>query len=132
MHIRYHPSSAFAIDNVKVSGDAKLYYSTNDVETIYFDGLTGILYCDDFRRDINSTASFTLYVRATITGSYYWSTSFTLNDTATKSIIGKYGYNVLSVADEPNGITKPYLITGTYVIFDQINITKPILGCYWI
>jgi len=27
-------SSAFAIDNVKVSGDAKLYYSTNDMENL--------------------------------------------------------------------------------------------------
>ena len=26
-------SSAFAIDNVKVSGDAKVYYSTNDTTT---------------------------------------------------------------------------------------------------
>ncbi|MGB5964104.1 MAG: OprD family outer membrane porin [Sulfurimonadaceae bacterium] len=32
-------SSAFAIDNVKVSGDAKLYYSTNDAEIL--DGASG-------------------------------------------------------------------------------------------
>ena len=34
-------TSAFAIDNVKVSGDAKLYYSTNDVETTDLLGRTG-------------------------------------------------------------------------------------------
>jgi len=31
-------SSAFAIDNVKVSGDAKLYYSTNDTENLTASG----------------------------------------------------------------------------------------------
>ena len=34
-------SSAFAIDNVKVAGDAKLFYSTNDVQTTDVLGRTG-------------------------------------------------------------------------------------------
>lgn len=53
-----------------------------------------------------------------------WSGTATLNDTATKNTVGKYGYKVSSVTDPAYGLTAFIQVPGDlYVIFDRVNIT---------
>jgi len=77
----------------------------------------------DSRINVGGTASFTV-------GGYYaydggaWSGSYSLNDTATKSVVGKYGYRITSITDSNYGLTVfEQTVPDIYVIFDKITIT---------
>ena len=57
-------SSAFAIDNIKVSGDARLYYATTDAEAAGYNGIVGGTNDSLFSKD-NSAADTALNLNIT-------------------------------------------------------------------
>jgi hypothetical protein len=77
----------------------------------------------DNRIDVGATASFTV-------GGIYefdstaWSGTYTLNDTASKSTVGRYGYRIASVTDSNYGLTAfQQTASDLYVIFDKLSIS---------
>ena len=56
-----------------------------------------------------------------------WSGTYTLNDTTTKNVVGKYWYTIVSVTDSKYGLTT-FIVTApdVYVIFDEVNIVLSI------
>lgn len=91
---------------------------------------------DDNRRNIGETASFTVGGKYAYDSST-WSGTYTLNDTKTKSTVGKYGYNISSITDSNYGLTAfSQTASDLYVIFDRgvitisANTTSPAPNAY--
>jgi len=78
------------------------------------------------RIGVGSSASFSVggvyeYNLAT------WSGTASLNDSVTKSSVGRYGYRVLSITDSNYGLTVfEQSALDLYVIFDKVNVTLSI------
>jgi len=76
----------------------------------------------DSRVNIGSVASFT------VAGKYaydniVWSGTYALNDTASKSAVGKYGYKIANITDSNYALTVfRQTAPDAYVIFDRINV----------
>lgn len=88
--------------------------------TVIWDRVAVTLSVSDNRINVDATATITK------TGFYeYDSTPFlgtiTLNDTTTKSTVGKYGYTTSSISDPLYGLTA-FTTNEVYCIFDRINI----------
>jgi len=96
-------SSAFAIDNVKVSGDAKLYYSTNDIKT----GNTGGLFD---ARSSAAQASFGLGITADLAKGI--SSGAHLTGLTT---LGLEHQLVNNVWEGTNGVTDSYILDEAWV-----------------
>jgi len=53
-----------------------------------------------------------------------WSGTYTLNDTTSKSTVGKYGYQIQSITDNIYGLTAfRQTASNLYVIFDKLTVT---------
>ena len=78
----------------------------------------------DNRINVGDTASFR------VEGVYEydstrWIGSYELNDTATKTIVGKYWYKIVKVTDSNYGLTVFQQTTpDAYVVFDRINVVS--------
>jgi len=73
--------------------------------------------------NIGDTASFTVAGKYASDNSA-WSGTYTLNDTTSKSTVGKYWYKVSSITDSNYGITAfSQTASNVYVIFDRAVIT---------
>jgi len=90
--------------------------------TVIWDRVLTTLSISDNRINVGDTAVFT------VEGSYEydstpWVGSHTLNDTATKSTVGKYKYKIASITDSSYGLTAFQQTTpDIYVIFDRITV----------
>jgi hypothetical protein len=93
-------SSAFAIDNVKVSGDAKLYYATDDKGTV-----------DLFNKD-NAAGQAALSVG--ITADLTEGVSFGGKVTGL-STLGLQGQLVNNVWEATNGVTDSYIVNDLWI-----------------
>jgi len=77
----------------------------------------------DKRINVGSTVSFTAGGVSEYDGAP-WVGSYTLNDTTTKKVVGRYGYRVASITDSKYGLTAfRQTAPDAYVIFDKVSIT---------
>lgn len=97
--------------------------TTFEADSVYciFDKVTMALSVGDHRIDVGSTADITLiavyqYDNTDCDG------TIILNDTLTKSAVGRYGYTVSSLSGDTYGITM-FESSSVYVIFDRVQIT---------
>jgi len=86
----------------------------------------------DNRINVGATASFTVAGKYAFDNTA-WSGTYTLNDTQTKSAVGKYWYKIASVTDSNYGLTAfQQTASNVYVIFDRAvitisaNVTNPV------
>ena len=98
--------------------------STNDVDYVIFDSISGTVTFADHRRNIATTATPLTSATYDYDGASYDGT-YTYNDTNFAHITaGKYGYNVTAGnGDDTYGITVVSSFTADYVIFDSVTIT---------
>jgi len=98
-------------------------FTTNEVYVIWDRVNINSFSVADSRINVGATAEFTVAGVYEYDGTA-WSGTYTLNDTATKSAVGKYGYRVVSITDDNYGLTA-FIQTAPdiSVIFDKLSIT---------
>jgi len=94
-------------------------FEANSVYCI-FDKVTITLSVSDDRIDVGSTADIALSAVYQYDGMHYDGT-VVLNDTLTKSAVGRYGYTVSSLSGDTYEITE-FESNSVYVIFDRVQI----------
>jgi hypothetical protein len=101
-------------------------FTTNEVYCIFDRININTFTVTDNRINVGDTASFT------VSGIYEydytsWLGTYTLNDTVTKIVVGRYGYRISSVTDELYGLTAfQQTAPNLYVIFDKVSISLSI------
>lgn len=84
----------------------------------------------DNRINVGATASFSVSGEYEYDGAA-WSGTYALNDTASKSNVGRYNYSISSITDSNYGLTVfQQSAPDVYVIFDRINVTISADGTY--
>jgi hypothetical protein len=97
-------------------------FTTNEVYCIFDRININTFTVLDNRINVEDTAIFT------VEGVYEydstpWQGSYTLNDTATKNAVGKYGYKIANITDSNYALTIfRQMAPDVYVIFDRINV----------
>jgi len=107
-----------------VSGDEYgiTAFDSNSVDIIFDKIIVDSLTVSDSRIDVGATAEILASGHYAYDSSP-WSGDFTLNDTLTKSEVGKYWYHVTSVTDPLYGLTAfEQAAPDVYVIFDRIDV----------
>ncbi len=112
----------YTISSITDNNYGLTVFECNAVSVIFDKVVIDTFTVEDFRINIGDTASFTV-------GGYYaydgvaWSGGYSLNDTATKSVVGKYGYRITSITDSNYGLTVfEQTAPDIYVIFDKVKI----------
>ena len=101
-------------------------FATNEIYCIFDRVNINSFTVADNRINVGDSASFT------VAGIYEydsgtWSGTYSLNDTVSKSVVGKYGYKVSSITDSNYGLTVfQQTAPDLYVIFDKVTITLSI------
>ena len=95
------------------------------VKSIIWDRVLLTLSVEDDRINVGSTASINVYGKYEY-DSTPWNGHFVLNDSLTKTEVGKYSYTVLSITDIKYGLSlfKSNVVS---VVFDRISITLSVL-----
>jgi len=84
----------------------------------------------DNRINIGATPSFSVSGEYEYDGTA-WSGTYMLNDTASKSNVGRYNYSIASITDSNYGLTVfQQSAPDVYVIFDRINVIISADGTY--
>jgi len=95
-------------------------FASNSVPVI-FDKVTITLAVNDDRIDVSSPASITKSGIYQYNNAIYDGT-ITLNDTLTKTVVGKYGYTTQGISGDSHGITV-FASNSVSVVFDKVHIT---------
>jgi hypothetical protein len=116
--LSWHVISAVVFDSAGASGTSS---AANLFITDYINVSTFSV--SDNRINVGETASFTVNGTHAYDGSV-WHGTYTLNDTTSKSTVGKYGYKVSSITDSDYGLTAfNQTASDLYVIWDKVDIT---------
>ena len=114
---------AYTVSSITDNNYGLTAFTSNTVEVI-FDKITITLSVTDNRIDVGSTADWSYTATYQYDGADATSyVSVTLNDTATKNTVGKYGYTTSSISDSQYGITV-FDSNSFSVIFDRVNINS--------
>jgi len=113
-------SSSVNIASRDISGTYRIYVIDKHPKIIW-DKVIVALYSYDYRVDVNSSAVITYDARYAYDNSTFLGKIF-LNDTLTKSMVGRYVFTVDKVIDEKYGL-KMYESNSISIIFDLVNIT---------
>jgi len=111
---------SWSITGVEV-GDITRYAQTAPSPEVIFDRVAVTLSVPDTRIDVGASASISKSAIYEYDGAVFTGT-INLNDTETKSVVGKYGYRALSISDPTYGLTV-FTTNVVHCIFDRVQVT---------
>ena len=116
---------AFTVSSITESQYGLTVFDANTVECIW-DRVQITLTPDDTRINVGSTGSYSFTATYEYDGADVSSfITINLNDTLTKSAVGKYGYTVSSITESQYGLTG-FTSNSFYIIFDKLMVTLSI------